>query len=314
MYKYTDYLPSYLRGSVKEIEVLGDAIDPSAQSAQEHMTQAYINQFISRCDEETLRRRERLFNISADPENESLEFRRKRLINRYCMRVPFTMNFLRRRLDEIIGKGMYKAYVTYGDWHTRLGSWRLGESPFRDEPYTLHIEAATESAGWYHEVHVLVNKIKPANIVFSFSPMVPQAMEMSETVAFYRKTWNYRLGAWRLGAAPFMHESKMEVVKVPEASSINPVFLNEHARISANMVMAVKLNKSLVINNLQKSIEDGAVTIRYTGKGINEINVIELLGDGDTVLTGCGVYIPIPEGDQVVIRHILLHKEGIANG
>lgn len=159
MYKYTDYLPSYLRGSVKEIEVLGEAIDPSALSAQQHMMQTYFNQFIARCDEETLKRWERLFKISANPGNESIDFRRKRLMNRFRMRVPFTMNFLRRRLDEIIGKGMYNAFVTYGDWHTRLGSWRLGQDKFQDEPYTLHIEAATDRAGWYHEVHALVNRI-----------------------------------------------------------------------------------------------------------------------------------------------------------
>lgn len=316
MYKYTDYLPSYLRGTVKEIEALGESIDLEAETAQENMTRVYHNQFIARCDEETLRRRELLFNISSDPVNDSIDFRKQRLMIRYRMRVPLTMNYLFRRLDEIIGKDKYKAWVSYGDWQLNLGGWRLGDKPFREEPYILHIEAATENIGWNHEIHVLVNKIKPANLVFSFSPMVSQAVEINETIAVYPVSWNYKLGFWRLSDSPFRNDERMEVVKVPDASSIKQEFLDEHARLSINMITAVRLNESIVISDIHKTTEDGTAVIRYTvyaDMGLSEVTSIQLLREGGAALTSCGVYIPIPEGDQIAIRHILPHKEGSAN-
>lgn len=147
--------------------------------------------------------------------------------------------------------------------------------------------------------------------------MASQTIEISETVAVYPVVWNYRLGSWKLGVMPFSHEANMEVVKVSGSSSIKPEFLNEHAKLTAATVAAVRINKNLIIKDLHKLIEDGTAKIRYTVSsfmGVNEINSIELLREDDTVLTACGVFVPIPEGDQVVIRHILPHKEGVLNG
>lgn len=341
MWKYTEYLEPYLR-EVREVKVLGDAIDPDTGAAQRHMTQVYHNQFVTTCNADALQRRERLFEISADPAAETMDFRRKRLQGRYSMKLPLTMNFLLRRLDAIIGKDMYDCWVEYGDWHYRLGSWRLGVQPFRDEEYVLHIDAVTESAAWYHEVHVLVNKVKPANIVFAFSPMATHNVAISESVGTYPMKWNYRLGSWRLGYKPFLsvgdkvasswnyrlgswqlgqkpfgEHPNMEVVKLPEHSSIRPDFLNEHAQLSAIKVAAVRLNGSLTIHELQKAADGDTATIRYTVSalmGINEITGIELLREDGSVITASGVYIPVPGEDQVIIKHVIPHKEGVVNG
>ncbi len=341
MWKYTEYLEPYLR-EVKEVKVLGDAIDPDAEAAQQQVIQTYHNQFITACNEETLRRRERLFEISADPTTEPLDFRRKRLINRYSMKLPLTMNFLLQRLDTIIGKDMYSCWVEYGDWHHRLGSWRLGAHPFRDEEYVLHIDAVTESAAWYHEVHVLVNKVKPANIVFAFSPMATHGFAISEMVGSYPAKWNYRLGSWKLGYKPFLsvgdriasswyyrlghwrlgqksfgEHPMMEVIKVPEHSSIQPNFLNEHAQLSAIRVAAVRLNNKLIIHDLQKVADGDTATIRYTVSalmGLSEITSIELLREDESIITSSDVYIPVPGEDQIIIKHVIPHKEGVVNG
>lgn len=338
MYNYTEYLEPYLR-EVRELAVLGEAIDPKAQATHRHMEQTYDNQFIGTCEEATMRRREKLFQISADPGRETLQFRRKRLIHRYTMKLPLTMNFLLCRLDEIIGVGQYAAWVEYGDWNYRLGHWRLGQAPFQDEAYVLHIEAVAETAGWYHEVHLLVNKIKPAHIVFAFSPRVGQGMVMSETIGTFpmvwnyhlghwrlgRKPflsggepslWNYRLGHWRLGQSPFGEQPTMEVVKVPEASSLKSDFLNVHSKLTAASIAAVRLNGCLVISDLKKVAEAGTTTIRYTVSalmGLKELTRIELLLEDGTVLTGSELYLPVPKMDQIVVKHVISHEEGTAN-
>lgn len=340
MWKYAEYLEPYLR-DVNEFEVLGNIIDPDTEAAQDHMVQTYYDQFITTCAEHVLRRRERLFNISPDTSKESLEFRRKRLQGRYSMKLPLTMNLLLQRLDSIIGKDMYNCWVDYGDWHYMLGAWQLGVDPFKGEDYVLHIDAVTDSSAWYHEVHVLVNKIKPANIVFAFSPMITHGVTISESVGTYpivwnyclgswrmkyipflsigdniSSSWNYALGRWRLGHKTFGEEPKMEVVKMPDNTSFNADFLNDHAQFSAMSISAVQLNGSLVLDNIQKSAEGATTTIRYTVSAlmnIKEINQIDLLRDDNTIISSSNVYIPIPQNDQVIIKHVIPHKEGVVN-
>lgn len=336
MYPYTEYLPPYLQG-VQEIKTLGASIDPPAVQSQERLVQIWYNQFVTACDEETLRRRERLFGILADSLREDIEFRRERLLLRYRTRLPLTMNFLRQRLDEIIGQDQYKAWVSYGDWYYRLGSWKLGEQSFQDEPYVLHIEAVTENPSWYTEVQTFVSKIKPANIVFSFTPTLRGGAMISETIGIYPRIWNYRLGKWKMGippfrsvgysgggawyyqlgkwklsSTPFADNSTIEVKKVPQASSLKPELLNQFAQLTARSIVAVRINGDLTIHDLQKRVTMDTTTIRYTVSalmGLREITHVELLDESGTVLSGCAIYIPVPATDQIVVKHIIPHKE-----
>ena len=89
---------------------------------------------------------EQIFKIVPNPETETLEFRRARLINRISIRPPFTLGFLYRKLDEIIGAGKWKVDLDYLN-------------------YALYIEAEPCNKNGWNELTILLNMIKPAHIM-----------------------------------------------------------------------------------------------------------------------------------------------------
>lgn len=89
---------------------------------------------------------EKIFRIIPNPETETLDFRRTRLINRVSTKAPFTLGFLYRKLDELIGVGKWKVKVDH-------------------QNYTLYIEAEPCNKNGWDELLVLLNTIKPAHIM-----------------------------------------------------------------------------------------------------------------------------------------------------
>lgn len=64
--------------------------------------------FIMTASDKSLKIWEREIGIRADETNETTEFRRKRLINRYTLKPPFTMHWLEEQLKELMGDGFIR--------------------------------------------------------------------------------------------------------------------------------------------------------------------------------------------------------------
>ena len=327
---------------VRETGILADAGDVQFNQWFMEMDDARRNQFVLTADVRGIELFERIYEIKADPATEGLEFRRDRILNRMQMRIPFTFRFLLRRLDELIGKDKYRAWLGKGQWNYKLGSWALGREPFRAPEYTLFIETVTENINWYHEVQIFVNRIKPANIVYILSPLVAGGMEISETISATPRKWNYRLGKWKLGNKPYLSdmadtpaewnyklgrfrlgqnpfgtEPVMEVIKLPETSSITSLFLNLHARYTAAEIVAVRLNQVYTINEIDKRVNGHMTDLRYSvtpASGLRNITQIELLNENGDVLDCAGVFVPVPAADQLTFKHFISHREVANNG
>lgn len=71
-----------------------------------NIAQVWANQYIQTCDEATLVLYERLLGITPSGD-ETLEYRRAIVMNRYTMIVPFTYDFLLERLNEMFGQNGY---------------------------------------------------------------------------------------------------------------------------------------------------------------------------------------------------------------
>lgn len=298
------YLPA-TDGKKREFQGINAGESPEMSLTWDGIDRVFVNQFLLTADEYGISRWEKMFRIMANPAAEDLEFRRQRLLNRMQMKVPFTFRFLLQRLDDMIGPGKYNAWLGRGDWNYTLGSWALGREAFREPEYTLHIEAAVSDIHWYHEVQVYINSIKPANIVYVLSPLVAGGIVMSESIRAALRRWNYRLGSWGLGGKPFLtdtaeepagwnyalgkwalgkkpfgNEPVMEVVKLPESSSITSLFLGLHAQYTAAEIETVRLNGSYIITDIKKHAEAGVTTLRYVvtpASSLGEITRIELL-------------------------------------
>ena len=221
---------------------------------------------------------EKIFGIVPNPQTETLDFRRQRVLNRVSMQPPFTLQFLYNKLDQIIGRGTYEILVDYPN-------------------YTLYIRSSAENQAYATEVSYTVGRIKPAHIVFLNQPLVAERMVLGETVALSALVWQYRLGSWGLGLTPFVLTEDQEVIVVPANLSIQNELLKDTAAGILPNVASVRINGSIAISSLEKSAVENVAQVQYTvtAEQTQLVTQIELLDGEGNVLTASPVYVPVAE-------------------
>lgn len=239
---------------------------------------------------------EQIFKIVPNPETETLDFRRARLINRISTKPPFTLGFLYRKLDEIIGPSQWTVDVDYPN-------------------YTLYIEASAQDKNYWSELAVTLNMIKPAHIIYTGRPLLSTPLQLNETVNLTQLVYNYRMGAWGLGINPFASEQDKGVIVMPSQRSLQQELLNQTASFVASDVASARVNGSVVISTLDKSTAENVATITYTVQETqaNPVTQIELLDADNNVLETAGVYVPIV-GSAIFKHTIPVTQGGVTSG
>ena len=252
------------------------------------------NFFFQTMDEGAVSMWEQVFHIVPNPSTESLDFRRARVLNRITTRPPYTLGFLYQKLDELIGPGEWTVTVDYPN-------------------YTLYIESAAQNQNYATELAFTINRIKPAHIVWINSPLVRTGLLLSETISSAQRTYNYKLGSWELGLLPFATDGPEGVIKMPETPSIQQALLTGVANFVSGDVASARVNGTIPIADLAKSVEGAELTVTYTvlPSQTTEITALELLDGEGNVLTSSTVYIPVTT--NVVMKHIIPVAEGVAS-
>lgn len=264
-----------------QFEALGEEISAVAD-----------NFFFQTMDEGAVSQWEQIFRIIPDPSTETLEFRRARLLNRISTRPPFTLGFLYQKLDELIGPGEWTVTVDYAN-------------------YTLYIESSAENQQYATEVSYTINQIKPAHIVFVNTPYTKSGVLLSETIELSERVFHYRLGAWGLGVTPFATEQGQGVIKMPSTPSIQPALLAGTANFISGDVASARINGTITIGELAKSVSGSTLTVTYTvpmGQ-TDAVTQAELLDGEGNVLTSSAVYVPVTA--QTILKHIIPVAEGV---
>lgn len=271
------YLPPWFRRILDFQEIC------KTESAQMEALAAAINAvadnfFFQTMDEGAVSTWEKIFGIVPNPQTETLDFRRERVLNRVSMQPPFTLGFLYQKLDQIIGKGKYEIHVDYPN-------------------YTLYILSSAENQSYATEVSYTVGRIKPAHIVFINQPFVGSQIALGETVALSALVWQYRLGSWGLGLTPFVLTEDQEVIVVPANLSIQNELLKDTAAGILPNVASVRINGSIGISSLEKSAVENVAQVQYTvtAEQTQLVTQIELLDGEGNVLTASPVYVPVTE-------------------
>ncbi|SCY93153.1 putative phage tail protein [Alkaliphilus peptidifermentans] len=165
----------------KELEVI--------QAAKEE----YFNdKFVLTSSVEAVKRREKILGIQADPNTETLDFRRKRIINRYSTKPPFTKAYLQQRLDFLVGNGRAIAEV---------------------DSFILTVTAAIYDASIFKEVERTIYAIKPANMIYQQQTAIENTITLDEHISKRELDRQTILGIWPLGAAPFAELQQEVVIK-----------------------------------------------------------------------------------------------------
>lgn len=291
------YFPRYYEGILETDELIKVEND-IWNNLYLLLNKAKNNQFIAYADEDGIYAYEQLFQIVADPETETLEERRFRLLNRIQTLSYYTMIYLRQKLDSLFGKNNYEIKINYLN-------------------YTLYIKSNVSNSFIYKESIATINKIKPANIVFINVPFIPVTIEVGEEIYQQKWWWNYVLGGkWKVGQKPIISVQELAKLKSEEVQSLTPLILNKLKTFTGEEIQAVLINDTYKITNfVQKIITGGYLRIQYNIKNWEEIKLItniKFLDGEDLILSNNFVYIPI--ASDTMIEHRINIREVGTNG
>lgn len=178
------YLPAYYRGILDVVE-LAETEDIELDLMAAAVQRLFDDQFVETSDLQAIKRREAMLGIQADPTTESLEFRKKRILNRYQTKPPFTIRWLQQQLDQLVGQGMTIVSVDV-------------------EEFILYVTTNIENANIFHEVLHTIQTVKPANLIYQQNTSLLDVIGLEEHISRQTITWNYKLdGSWDLGEEPY---------------------------------------------------------------------------------------------------------------
>ncbi len=284
------YYPPWFR-RILDFQALCQTEKMELDAMAEAMDQIHKNLFVQTMDEGTAAQWEAILRILPAPE-ETLAFRRLRVQNRLSLRPPFTLIFLREKLDLLFGPGNYEIEVDYPN-------------------YTLYIEAPAERQAYFTEVSALLRIVKPCHIVYRPRMRLRGSLLLSERIGRGRMTWNYNLGAWTLGERPFATFEEQEVLKLETTASASPALLEQTAAFVAEDVAEARINGSILITDLTRFTlgSVGSVAYPVSRSQTEEITLAELLNKDGKVLSSSTVVVPVLE-ETTVLRHSFTIKEG----
>lgn len=289
-----EQLPDWY-AQILDYQALMDAEQPSFDALADEIIGVADNFFFQTMDESAVAMWEQIFDIVANPVTETLEFRRVRVLNRISTKPPFTLSFLYQKLDELIGPGQWTVNVDYPN-------------------YTLYIESSALNQSYATEVAFTINRIKPAHIVYINTPLVRASLLLSESIELSQREYNYNLGSWGLGLEPFADEISLGVIKTPQTPSLTAALLSDVANFTSSDVASARINGTLVISELSKTVSENTLTITYTvtPTQASEITQVELLKADNTVLASSTIYVPVDQ--STILKHIIPVQEGVTNG
>jgi len=178
-----EYWPSFYEG-IKDFVELAQTEDAELALTRDAIDQLFDDQFVMTSGLDGIKRREKMLGIQADPARETLDFRRRRIVNRYSTKPPFTIRYLQKQLDRLVGPGMTIVSVD-------------------EQQFILTVTANIENASVFREVISTVETVKPANLIYQQNTSLNNAIEIESHVSKQNIAWNYKLGSWSLKEEPF---------------------------------------------------------------------------------------------------------------
>lgn len=184
------YLPAILQ-DVKEMQIIMDMEERQFLQLQDGINRYLDDQFVMTASETALRQREAELRIQADRATESLEFRRKRIVNRYSMKAPFTERYLQARIDYLFGVGRGKVEVDI-------------------QNFILRIYASLVDASLFKEAQDTIEQIKPANLEYIAVPWVSETLSITDKVTVNLRRY-HTFDEFRLGMTFMKYENEVEL-------------------------------------------------------------------------------------------------------
>jgi len=156
---YLGYLPEILH-NIREFQEIAKAVNPEIIALKQAVNKVLNEQFIQSA-EDTLEWREEEFEIVASSD-ETIEFRRERLIERKSRKPPITLRTLRDRLNAYIGTTQAEIQLVPGEYAFTISIPAVDGYKFRD-------------------IQGLIEDLKPANMEYIQYPFSVERIRIRET-------------------------------------------------------------------------------------------------------------------------------------
>lgn len=288
------YLPEWFR-EIGEFQQLCQAGTNLAETLLDDVQAVRADFFFLTMDAGTVAAWEHDLRIVANPSAESLDFRRRRLLNRVSLRPPYTLGLLYQKLDEIIGPGQWEVNLDYGN-------------------YTIYIKSSAVNQEYATELEHTINQLKGAHIVYINQPYLVEGIALDEQVSAANRTYYYKLGLWALGTDPFASDGEEEVILDMAVRTIAAPMLEDVATYISGIVASARVNGQTVITELTKSVDGSTLSVSYsyTPAEPGTVTLLELLDSSGTALTSAQVYVPVTS--TTLFHHSIPVQEATQNG
>lgn len=280
----TEYVPTIYKG-VKEMDVLCEVEDEILEQVVSTLEKEGTRMCIQTSDEIGVRRYERVYSITPNPEIETLDFRKERLLTRSNISLPYSTIWLRNYLNAVIGKNNYELKIDYENLVVRLYGYLLDYN-------------------WAREFSKVIRDTKPCNIIFINIPTMIEHLGFEywlDDNTWDDSVWN-DTNIWQ-DYRVLTSEELIHYKKETDESKLN---------ILKGQVNSIKLNNSTVIENMSKTVNDNIVTVNFTvPDSISLLQSVEILEPTGQTLLSIQCFIDTPSNTQIEIRLNCYYKENI---
>jgi hypothetical protein len=165
-----------------DIQAIIDAIQPELDEINKELFQSFLNIFITTADIDGIIDWETVLEITANPDTETIDFRRNRLYSRMLSNTPFT----ERMLQEVISSMMLDK------WNYLL-NYRI---------YEFIARLLVPEPNLKKEVENILERLLPANLLWKTDEFYIIWQEVYNTYATWNalytttKTWGQLLGGY----------------------------------------------------------------------------------------------------------------------
>ena len=275
------------------MQALMEAQQPQYDNVANEIQVAFNRTSVKNADDIGLKIYESVLNINAKAD-ETLSYRKDRVIYKLSTMPPFSYNFLRTQLDKIFGSENYTCEVNFAE-------------------YELVIKAVASDANYFLELSKIIRWIKPANMLYIYQPLITQGMLVNETVYADIAQWAYNLGDWKLGQYPFI-KSELEVYKMPATLSITQALLNKNAEAALAQIAKAVLNGTIEVlatSFVLAEASNGVVAIEFMVPDTNgaPVTSCEIKTADGTVLSSSE--FNVPAGESTRFRIVWTYLEGV---
>lgn len=144
-----DHINAIFNDNIEMLAII-DAIQPELDLYSTNLRNHFENTFPVLANLSGIEKWESFLGIVANPIEETLQFRRERVIARLISNIPYTERMLIELMDNLMGNGNWNYTLDYKN-------------------YILDINSVNYGKDWTSEVSLALERIIPANIVYKLT-------------------------------------------------------------------------------------------------------------------------------------------------